>query len=118
MKKTLAALAAGLALFAVTGAAQAQTKIRIATEGAYLPWNGQDASGKLIGFEIDLAAELCKRMGATCEVDRPGLGRHHPRPPVAEIRRHHGRHVDHRRAEAGDLLRRPLRHRADQCSPR
>ena len=68
MKKTLAALAAGLALFAVTGAAQAQTKVRIATEGAYLPWNGQDASGKLIGFEIDLAAELCKRMGATCEV--------------------------------------------------
>ena len=57
MKKTLTALAAGLALFAVTGTAQAQTKIRIATEGAYLPWNGQDASGKLIGFE-----------GATCEV--------------------------------------------------
>ena len=47
---------------------RAQTKIRIATEGAYLPWNGQDASGKLIGFEIDLAAELCKRIGATCEV--------------------------------------------------
>jgi octopine/nopaline transport system substrate-binding protein len=68
VKKTLAALAAGLALFAVTGAAQAQTKIRIATEGAYLPWNGQDASGKLIGFEPDLATELCKRMGATCEV--------------------------------------------------
>ena len=60
----LLALAAGLALFAVTGAAQAQTKVRIATEGAYLPWNGQDASGKLIGFEPDLATELCKRMGA------------------------------------------------------
>ncbi|HEY8567192.1 MAG TPA: transporter substrate-binding domain-containing protein [Beijerinckiaceae bacterium] len=51
--------------------AQAQTKdwskIKIATEGAYAPWNFQEG-GKLVGFEVDLANELCKRMKATCEV--------------------------------------------------
>ena len=30
-------------------------KIRIGTEGAYPPWNSKDASGKLIGFEVELA---------------------------------------------------------------
>ncbi len=36
--------------------------IKIATEGAYPPWNSKDASGKLIGFEIDLANLLCDYM--------------------------------------------------------
>jgi octopine/nopaline transport system substrate-binding protein len=44
------------------------TNIRIATEGAYPPWNSTDSSGQLIGFEIDLAAEVCERMGAQCEI--------------------------------------------------
>jgi len=51
------------------GVAHAQTNVvRIATEGAYAPYNFKDSSGKLIGFEIDLAAELCKRAALTCEV--------------------------------------------------
>lgn len=58
-------------LFAGTGA-EAQTKdwktIRIATEGAYAPWNFNEAGGKLAGFEIDLANELCKRMKAECTI--------------------------------------------------
>src|SRR3546814_20373295 len=44
------------------------SKIRIATEGAYAPWNATDSAGKLIGFEVDLAADLCKRMEVECEV--------------------------------------------------
>lgn len=40
--------------------------VRIATEGAYPPWNDTDASGKLVGFEIDLAADLCRRMKLQC----------------------------------------------------
>jgi octopine/nopaline transport system substrate-binding protein len=64
-----AALVASLSL--VTGAS-AQPKdwanIKIATEGAYKPWNFTDASGKLIGFEVDLAEDLCKRMKAKCEI--------------------------------------------------
>src|SRR5258706_15491475 len=58
-------------LFAGTGA-EAQTKdwkkIRIGTEGAYAPWNFSEAGGKLSGFEIDLANELCKRMNAECTI--------------------------------------------------
>jgi octopine/nopaline transport system substrate-binding protein len=43
-------------------------KITIATEGAYPPWNDTDVSGNLVGFEIELAQELCTRMNATCEI--------------------------------------------------
>ena len=42
--------------------------IKIGTEGAYPPWNAKDASGKLIGFEVDLAVELCKIMGHSCSI--------------------------------------------------
>jgi len=43
-------------------------KIKIATEGDYPPWNSVDASGNLVGFEIELAKELCTRMNAACEI--------------------------------------------------
>ncbi len=61
-----AALAVGLA----TGTAMAKdwTSVRIATEGAYPPWNSTNSSGQLIGFELDLAKDLCQRMQAECEI--------------------------------------------------
>jgi len=69
LKICAAALVASL--FVVSGAS-AQPKdwssIKIATEGAYKPWNFTDPSGKLVGFEIDLAEDLCKRMKAKCEI--------------------------------------------------
>ena len=43
-------------------------KIKIGTEGAYPPWNSKDASGKLIGFEVELAWTLCRYLGAQCEI--------------------------------------------------
>ena len=43
-------------------------KIRIGTEGAYPPWNSKDASGKLIGFEVELAWALCRYMERQCEI--------------------------------------------------
>jgi octopine/nopaline transport system substrate-binding protein len=43
-------------------------KIKIATEGAYPPWNDTDASGNLVGFEIELAQDLCTRMNAACKI--------------------------------------------------
>jgi octopine/nopaline transport system substrate-binding protein len=62
----------GLALVASAlsvGGAVAQGKtIKIATEGAYAPWNMQAAGGKLEGFEIDLANDLCARMKVKCEI--------------------------------------------------
>jgi len=43
-------------------------KIKIGTEGAYPPWNSKDASGALIGFEVELAEVLCKNMGHECTI--------------------------------------------------
>jgi octopine/nopaline transport system substrate-binding protein len=62
-----AALALGL-LAAGNAAAQDWSTIRIATEGAYAPWNFTNAAGELEGFEIDLMADLCMRMDAECEI--------------------------------------------------
>jgi octopine/nopaline transport system substrate-binding protein len=43
-------------------------KIKIGTEGAYPPWNAKDESGKLIGFEIELANFLCMHMKHECTI--------------------------------------------------
>ena len=51
----------------VIGSANAD-KIKIGTEGAYPPWNSKDASGKLIGFEVELAYTLCRYIGQQCEI--------------------------------------------------
>ncbi|AWU94941.1 amino acid ABC transporter substrate-binding protein [Azospirillum ramasamyi] len=70
MKKIVSALALG-AMMAVAAAGAAGAKewktVRIGSEGAYPPWNATDTSGKLIGFDIDLATDLCTRMKVTCE---------------------------------------------------
>jgi octopine/nopaline transport system substrate-binding protein len=62
----------GLALIgtalAIGGASAQQKTIKIATEGAYAPWNLTGAGGKLEGFEIDLANDLCGRMKVKCEI--------------------------------------------------
>ena len=42
--------------------------IRIGTQGAYPPWNSKDASGTLIGFEVELAKELCAIMKHDCTI--------------------------------------------------
>ena len=63
-KLSLSSIAA-LAIF--LSSAQADS-IRIGTEGAYPPWNSKDASGNLIGFEVDLAKELCAIMKHECTI--------------------------------------------------
>lgn len=66
MRKRLG-FAALAAVFAIGGAASAQEIVRIGTEAAYLPYNGTDASGQIVGFEVDMGRELCRRIGITCE---------------------------------------------------
>ena len=70
MKKLMTAIAVAAALAVGAGSALAKDwkKVRIATEGAYAPWNFTDSSGKLIGFELDLARDLCRRMNVECEI--------------------------------------------------
>src|SRR4028119_1392487 len=62
----------GLALIgtalAIGGASAQEKTIKIATEGAYAPWNLTAPGGKLEGFEIDLANDLCSRAKVKCEV--------------------------------------------------
>jgi octopine/nopaline transport system substrate-binding protein len=61
-KKTILTVLASLLVIANVYA----DKIRIGTEGAYPPWNSKDASGALIGFEIELGKELCAIMKHDC----------------------------------------------------
>lgn len=70
MQLRVVSLLTALALALLGGPAEAKDwkKVKIATEGAYAPWNFTDPSGKLVGFEIDLANDLCKRMKADCEI--------------------------------------------------
>jgi len=72
-KRLFSLLAAVAAIGLVAGEAAAQAKdwkkIKVATEGAYAPWNFTNAAGKLEGFEIDLANDLCKRIKAPREIE-------------------------------------------------
>jgi polar amino acid transport system substrate-binding protein len=58
-------LIAALAFASLTTAANAQA-VRIASEGAYAPWNFLNDAGDLAGFEIDLGNDLCARAGLEC----------------------------------------------------
>jgi octopine/nopaline transport system substrate-binding protein len=64
----VAAAVLALGLTASDASAQMQMKkVKIATEGAYAPWNFVNSQGKLEGFELELGADLCKRAHLDCE---------------------------------------------------
>ena len=63
-KKTILTVLASLLLVINVNA----DSIKIGTEGAYPPWNSKDAAGNLIGFEVELANELCKIMKHNCTI--------------------------------------------------
>lgn len=51
------------------GAKTAETTVlKIATEGAYAPFNYTNADGTLGGFDVDIANALCNEMKVTCEI--------------------------------------------------
>lgn len=61
MKKLVLMLAAGLAAFATQVSAR---ELRVGSECTYPPFNYKDANGELLGFDIDVAREVVKRIGA------------------------------------------------------
>lgn len=65
MKKILVTLISLFVFIAMIHAANAKT-LRFATEATYPPFEYTDASGKIKGFDIDVAKALCKQMNAQC----------------------------------------------------
>ncbi|HXV24011.1 MAG TPA: ABC transporter substrate-binding protein [Alphaproteobacteria bacterium] len=70
MKKLTALIlgAAALALAASPASAELKKKYKVATEGAYAPFNWVDPDGSLKGFDVDIANELCARIEVECEI--------------------------------------------------
>ena len=67
MKKLMLSLSLVLAFSSATAAfAAIPQKIRIGTDPTYAPFESKNAKGELVGFDIDLANELCKRIKAQC----------------------------------------------------
>lgn len=63
------AAAAMLAILAVTpSGAEEWQEVRIATEGAYPPFNWIDKEGNLQGFDVEIARALCDAMDSDCEL--------------------------------------------------
>jgi octopine/nopaline transport system substrate-binding protein len=60
-------LATALAIAPAAHAKDWKTVV-IGMEGAYDPWNLTDSSGKIVGFEVDLANDICKRAGIECKI--------------------------------------------------
>lgn len=65
-KSAILGLAAALSLS--NALAKNWKTVVIAMEGAYEPWNLTDSSGKIVGFEVDLANDICKRAGIECKI--------------------------------------------------
>ena len=103
-------VAAASLLFAIAGSAQAKDwkTVVIGMEGAYEPYNLTDPSGKIVGFEPDLAMDLCARMKVECKIIAQDWDGMIPGLQGRQVRRDHGRHVDHRRAQEADRLLDPL----------
>ncbi|MFS2151657.1 ABC transporter substrate-binding protein [Rhizobium sp. Rhizsp42] len=66
MKKTI--LLTTAALLATAHLAFAEDTIRIATEGAYPPFNYVEPDGSLKGLDVDMANALCEEMKAKCTI--------------------------------------------------
>lgn len=67
MKKVIVTLAIVISM-CFSGLCEAKDKYKIATEGAYKPFNYVLPGGELAGFDVDIAKALCKQMGADCEL--------------------------------------------------
>src|SRR5271154_6266750 len=67
-KSIAAAFAATLLLSAAGARAKDWKTVVIGMEGAYEPYNLTDPSGKIVGFEPDLAMDLCARIKVECKI--------------------------------------------------
>ena len=68
MKNMIKLFLSSIAALAIFFSSAQAGSVKIGTEGAYPPWNAKDESGKLIGFEVELANWLCIYMEADCSI--------------------------------------------------
>ncbi|TCW81852.1 ABC transporter substrate-binding protein [Burkholderia sp. SRS-46] len=64
MKK--AALCAALALVAGSAFAKEWKTVRIGVDASYPPFESTAPSGEIVGFDVDLTKEICKRINVKC----------------------------------------------------
>lgn len=66
-KSILVVSVIALALSQVSAQAVDRKTLTIATEGASPPWDMIDTEGKLVGYDIDVGNELCRRITVECK---------------------------------------------------
>jgi polar amino acid transport system substrate-binding protein len=70
MRLVAIAAAALAALTSITGASAkdwSTTTVRIGTDATYPPFESQDASGKIVGFDVDIGMAACEAVQLKCE---------------------------------------------------
>lgn len=76
MKVTKSALLVGIVQLALAAGAYAQSSLdaiksagvlKIGTEGTYAPFTYHDASGKLVGFDVEIGEAIAKKIGVQAE---------------------------------------------------
>jgi octopine/nopaline transport system substrate-binding protein len=65
--RSLPAAVLALALSAGLAAAKDWTHVRVATEGAFPPYNATTPDGRIVGYEPDLLKTVCERVKVTCD---------------------------------------------------
>ena len=69
MKLKFAGLVAlGVMVASQAGAGGWDKVVRVATEGAYPPFNSFDANNNLVGFDIEITAALCAKIKVECPI--------------------------------------------------
>lgn len=66
MKKLVKVLPLVMAIACASSFAAVPKTLKIGTDPTYEPFESKNASGELVGFDIDLAKELCKRIDTQC----------------------------------------------------
>ncbi|MCB6184833.1 ABC transporter substrate-binding protein [Leeia sp. TBRC 13508] len=66
MKKVLLAVSIAAMTFSGLASAKDWKEIRFGVDASYAPFEAKGPDGKLVGFDIDIGSELCKRLKAKC----------------------------------------------------
>ncbi|MEG2040358.1 MAG: transporter substrate-binding domain-containing protein, partial [Hafnia sp.] len=67
MKKQVLAVSLVLAMVGSSSVfAAVPDHLRVGTDPTYAPFSSKNPQGQLVGFDIDLAKELCKRINTQC----------------------------------------------------